>query len=171
MHTQPLHSVLEVVDEQGHPIEEGQEGIIVGTGLDNWAMPLIRYKVGDVAIPISKQCSCGRGYPLVERIVGRIEDYVVTPEGRYIGRLDHVFKHDLHVVEAQLIQEELDLLLVRVVKDIGYSDKDTSEILHELRNRLGNSMRLEFEFVPRIPREPNGKFRFVVSRVDKMPKG
>ena len=90
MHVQLLHSVMEITDEKGNPVGEGVEGIMIGTGLDNWAMPLIRYKVGDVAVPALRRCSCGRGYPLVEKIVGRVEDYVVTPEGRYVGRLDHV---------------------------------------------------------------------------------
>jgi len=165
MHIHLLHSVMEITDEEGNPVSENKEGIIIGTGLDNWAMPLIRYKVGDIAVPTSSKCSCGRGYPLVEKIVGRIEDYVITPEGRYVGRLDHVFKHDLHVIEAQLIQEKIDLLRIRIVKDKGYSDKDNKEIIKGLQERLGYSMKFEFEFVTEIPREANGKFKFVISKV------
>jgi phenylacetate-CoA ligase len=165
MHVQILHSVFEMVDRDGWPVREGSEAIILGTGLENFAMPLIRYRVGDIACPASGRCHCGRGYPLVERIFGRVEDYVVTPEGRYVGRLDHVFKQALKVKEAQLIQEEPDLLKVRLVKDLGYSETDTRSIIKGLKERLGSSVRYEFDFLDEIPRERNGKFRFVINKV------
>lgn len=165
MHIQLLHSVMEIVDEEGYPVKEGESGIIVGTSLENWAMPLIRYKVGDVAIPKSGKCACGREYPLVENIVGRIEDYIITPEGRYVGRLDHVFKSELHVVEAQIIQEKSDRLRILIVKDEGYTDEDTKKIIMGLQERLGYSIKFEFEFVSKIPRESSGKFRFVVNKL------
>lgn len=165
MHIQTLHSVFEMVDRDGQPVREGSEAGIVGTGLENFAMPLIRYRVGDVACPAFGRCTCGRGYPLVERILGRVEDYVVTPEGRYVGRLDHVFKQDLKVKEAQLIQEAPDLLKVRVVRGNGYSETDTRSIIDGLQERLGSSMRYEVDFVDEIPRERNGKSRFVINKV------
>lgn len=85
-----------------------------------------------------------------------------------MGRLSPIFKHEWHVVEVQLIQEELDILRVRVVKDKGYSDKDTKKIIKGLQERLGNAMRYEFEYVDQIPRGRNGKFRFVISKVTKL---
>lgn len=168
MHIQPMYGIMEIVSEMGDKVQEGIEGHIIGTGFDNWVMPLIRYNSGDVAVPISKKCSCGRGYPLIENVLGRTDDYVITPEGRYVGRLGHIFQQELHVVESQLIQEELNILRVQVVKDKGYSDEDTRKIIQGLQERLGNVMRYELEYVDHIPRGRNGKFRFVISKVAKL---
>lgn len=166
MHNQLLHSVIEIVNENGEPVRDGEEGVIVGTGLDNYAMPLIRYKVGDTAQFLAyRNCECGRGYPIIGGIIGRVEDYVVTPEGRFVGRLDHVFKENLNVKEAQIIQEDIAHLKIKIVKDENFGDEDMKKIISGLINRLGNRMNFEFEFVNEIPREKNGKFRFVISKV------
>ncbi len=91
------------------PHEEGPEdwvrGEVIATGFANRAMPLFRYRTGDVAtLRKHAGCSCGRSRPIIEELDGRIEDYVVTPDGRRIGRMDHVFKDALLVKEAQILQ-------------------------------------------------------------------
>jgi phenylacetate-CoA ligase len=97
--------------------------------------------------------------------MGRVEDIVVTPEGRHLGRLDHVFKDMLNVVEAQIVQDTVDAVRIRMVKRSEFAEGDMRLLERELRLRLGSVIRLEYEFVGRIPRLPNGKFRFVVSKV------
>jgi phenylacetate-CoA ligase len=94
-----------------------------------------------------------------------VEDIVVTPDGRHAGRLDHVFKDSANIREAQLIQETVDTLTIRIVRRPGYGEADSEQVLRALRERLGDRMRFEFEFVEHIPRGANGKFRFVVSKV------
>jgi phenylacetate-CoA ligase len=167
MHIQPLHSVMEVINRDGEAAEEGEEGVIIGTNLDNWIMPLIRYNIGDTCIPTKKKCDCGREYPLVTDILGRIEDYIITPEGRYVGRLDHIFKADIRVKEAQLIQEEKELIRIKIVRDNGFSKQDQNCITEGLSQRLGHSMRYNFEFVDHIPRVQNNKFKFVINKCNK----
>jgi phenylacetate-CoA ligase len=166
-HNQLLHSVLEVVDNAGNPTRDGQAGHVIGTGLDNWAMPLIRYRVGDVAITTSRKCPCGRGYPLIENITGRIEDYIVTPEKRHVPAvaLTHVFTESPGVREAQLIQERVDLLRVQIVQAETYSGADRRNAERQLRLRLGNSMRFQIEVVPEIPLQESGKRRYFISRL------
>lgn len=159
LHYRTDYGVLELLDD----------GAMVCTGLNNHAMPLIRYRVGDVAVGRDGSCPCGRAFPLVERVEGRIEDYVVTPEGRRIGRLDHLFKDAQHIREAQLEQRQIDELTVRIVRSDGFSHDTERVIEAEARQRLGNSIRIRFEYVTHIPRTSAGKFRFVLSTLSRHP--
>jgi phenylacetate-CoA ligase len=164
-HVQEDYGVVELVAQNGWPAAFGEIGEIICTGLNNLAMPFIRYRTGDTAVPKAGLCGCRRGGALVERITGRIEDIVVTPDGRLVSRLDFVFKEIAGVREAQLIQEARDYLRVRVVPNHQLADADRACILANLRERLGSQMRLELETVESIPRLPNGKFRYVISKV------
>lgn len=165
LHIKMEHGVIEFLRPNGEPAKPGEIGELVCTGFGNYATPLIRYRVGDAAIVSDRSCSCGRVGPLVEEIVGRVEDIIVTPDGRHVGRLDHVFKDALNVVEAQIIQEHIDSVLVRLVKRPGFGNDDMTLLERELRLRLGPAIKIQYEFMNQIPREPSGKFRFVISKV------
>ncbi|MBI5383774.1 MAG: phenylacetate--CoA ligase family protein [Verrucomicrobia bacterium] len=164
-HIAEEYGVLEILGRDGQPAPAGEIGEIVCTGLNNLAMPFIRYRTGDTAVPKTGTCSCGRAGALVERITGRLEDVVVTPDGRFLSRLDFVFKEMPQVLEAQMIQEARDFLRIRIVPRPGFSEADKARITRNLRERAGNEMRFEFELVDHIPRLPNGKFRYVISKV------
>jgi len=144
-------------------LEVLEDGSMVCTGLNNLAMPLIRYRTGDRVRLREGACDCGRPFPLVEEIEGRVEDYVVTPEGYLIGRLDHLFKGVLGVREAQVVQRERSALILRVVREGAYSERSEGHIREEARKRVGPLMRVVFEYPERIERGAGGKFRFVVS--------
>ena len=165
LHVKPEHSFLEFLDPEGNPARPGELAEIVATGFGNEAFPLIRYRTGDTAILSDRPCECGRSGPMAQSVTGRVEDIVVTPEGRHVGRLDHVFKDSPNIREAQLVQETPDTLVVRIVRREEYGPEDTERVTHSLRQRLGDRMRFEFQFVDRIPRGANGKFRFVISKV------
>lgn len=165
-HIKAEYGVVEILNSDGTPTPPGQIGELVCTGLNNMAMPFIRYRVGDTAIPKKEGvCPCGRGGQLVERITGRTEDVIVTPDGRYLSRLDFVFKGILNVQEAQLVQDAQDHLRVRIVPRPNFSKRDSAQILSNLRERLGDKTRIEIEIVEYIPRTASGKFRYVISKV------
>lgn len=139
---------------------------IVGTPLFNEAFILFRYRSGDVVkLEEGATCECKRPYRIVKEVLGRQEGYVYTPEGRAIGRLDHIFKGVEHVVESQIVQEDLDNVRILIVGDRGFSPKDEALILSHARERLGPEMRITIEKVQSIPRGPRGKFLAVVSKV------
>jgi len=146
-------------------IELLEDGTMVLTGLNNWAMPLIRYRVGDVARWRAGDCACGMAFPMVERVEGRQEDYVRTPDGRRVGRLDHLFKDVRHVREAQIVQKRVDEIVCRVVRTAGFEAADEERVRQEARQRLGDGVAVRFEFVEQIERTKNGKFRFIVSEL------
>ncbi len=163
-----LHVDMEVgiVEVDRHTESEHTlTGELICTGLHNHAMPLLRYRTGDVATMLKGPCPCGRSGQVFTQIDGRREDYVLTPNGAKVGRMDHIFKDALNVKESQILQEEADALIVKIVRRPGYSSKDEADLLTEFRTRLGGGMRIDFKYVDDIPRLPNGKFRAVVSRI------
>ena len=164
-HVQEGYGVIEILKPGGRPALPGETGEMICTGLNNMAMPFIRYRTGDTAIPKAGACPCGRSGALVECIVGRIEDIIVTPDGRFLSRLDFVFKELPEVREAQLVQEARDRVRIRLVTSSAFTPAHAERIAANFRERAGNEIKIEFEMLDQIPRLPNGKFRFVVSKV------
>lgn len=161
-HVDMEYAAVEFLEVEGAP---GDTCRIVGTGFHNPAMPLIRYDIGDLATIGQQACPCGRSAPTVERIDGRIESYLVTPEGRRLGRLDWLFKDRSAVSEAQLLQDAIDHVTIKVVRSPNYATKDEDELLTDMREFMGTSIRIDVDYVDTIPREANGKFRQVISNV------
>ncbi len=130
-------------------------------------MPLIRYDIGDIATLPERPfvCTCGRQSPLVEKIDGRIESYIITPDGRQAGRLDFLFKESKNIEEAQLIQTDPSSVTLRIVRGSQYSSIDEAMLINELRRYLGEVIQYKFEYVQEIPRAANGKFRQIVSYI------
>jgi phenylacetate-CoA ligase len=164
-HVNPEFGIVEVLRDH-RLIEEGS-GELVCTGFLNYAVPLIRYKIGDSVTVSRKSCLCGRQFPVVDAIEGRTDDFIVTPEGKLVGRLDPIFKGmSSSIREAQIVQDASGQLTLKIVKsDAGASDL-TSEInglIKELRKRLGELINVRVEYLDAIPRERNGKFRSVIS--------
>ena len=163
-HLHPEEGILEVLDEKGKPSEEGEA---VCTGLLNLAMPLIRYRLGDKVRLASKNCSCGSSFPVIAEILGRNDDILKTPDGRPIGRLDPVFKGLPGIRETQIVQESENTLHLYLVPDVNFSDTVKTELLNELIQRVGSNMEILITEVNAIPREANGKFRAVISKLSK----
>jgi phenylacetate-CoA ligase len=151
--------------EIGH-IERLPDGELMCTGLLNADMPLIRYRVGDrgrlVANPTP--CSCGRTLPALETIEGRSDEVLVTADGRTIGSLDPIFDGMEAIREAQIIQEQLDLVRVRVAPAPGFSDAHERSIAVNVRERMGE-VRVLVERVDVLPRSANGKLRAVLCQL------
>ena len=140
---------------------------VVCTGFWNLAMPLIRYDIGDY-VTLAEDgftCACGRQSTPVKSIDGRIESYVITPDGRRLGRLDFLFKETHKIREAQLLQDEISKLRIRIVKTDNYNQKDEVKLKESINKFIGEQIELVFEYIDKIPREANGKFRQIVSKL------
>jgi phenylacetate-CoA ligase len=157
-------SRMEVLREQADgPLEDA--GDLVATGLVNVDMPLIRYRVGDrVALSPNGHCPCGRTLPTLTSVEGRCDDLLLTRDGRRIGRLDPVFKTNIPIREAQIIQEAIDLLRVRYVPTKDFTAEDGQVIVDRLRARMGD-VQVILEKAEKLPRGPNGKLRAVVCKL------
>ena len=171
LHVWPEAGYIEIfADTAGEVVPVGQSGRLVATGLMNADMPLIRYETGDRATMAVEGCACGRALPVLQAIEGRVDDVVVTRDGRHIGRLDPVFKADLPIVEAQIIQESLDRFRVLYVPTATYTEADGASLVQRIHDRTGDDMRVILEAVEAVPRTANGKFRAVISRVGREGK-
>jgi phenylacetate-CoA ligase len=150
--------------EFGH-VEIENDGELVCTGLLNPDMPLIRYRVGDRGQPATEPgpCPCGRSLPLMGPIDGRTNDVLVTPDGRQAARVGAVFT-GLPVRHAQIAQEALDLLVVRVAPAPGFNAGHERMITERLKERMGN-VRVVVQRVAEVPRTASGKLRAVVSNL------
>ncbi|HEX9395336.1 MAG TPA: phenylacetate--CoA ligase family protein [Burkholderiales bacterium] len=137
---------------------------LVGTGFGNLAQPLIRYRCGDLVrlAPPGERCACGRAFPLVEQVLGRVDDAVKLPDGRSVGRLDHIFKGVNGILEAQLRQDRLDAVEILVVPAPDFNARERDTVLANARERLGEEVAIELRCVERIARGAQGKFKGVV---------
>lgn len=163
-HVHEDYSFVEMI-----PTDSPERYRIVGTTYYNLAMPLIRYDMRDIVCidsAVADQfCSCGRFFRVVSGIDGRIEGIVVTPDGRFVGRLDAAFKYSTGIELAQIIQKTIDSIEIRIVRGDSFSDDDLGKLTKELRLRLGESITINYEFVSDISRTAAGKLRFVISKL------
>lgn len=158
-----VHGELGVTElvESSPPYKE-----IVGTCLHNYAMPFIRYRTGDLAVEAERPCGCGTSHPLLNRILGREGDFLITPEGRLIPAtvVDNAVNHLREIREAQFFQPDVENLIVRVVPWTEISQKTRDRLLHEVRSRLGSErIHVSIEVTDDIPRSSGGKRKIVVS--------
>jgi phenylacetate-CoA ligase len=154
----------------GKPTEkEGEIGEVVLTELHNYALPLIRYKLGDLAVSSSRQCPCGRALPLLESIQGRSNDLVVTPEGKslhsevfsYINR--DLMSQGFLIKEFKIIQELKDKLNVLVTHSA--SEAAVNALKKQIKKHVGQGMEIGISAVDSIPLEKSGKMRYFISKV------
>lgn len=172
LHLWPEVGWVEVL-EDNQPVVPGTAGELICTGLFNADMPLIRYRLGDRAALAEAEtpCECGRRLPKLKAVEGRSDDVLYTPDGRRIGRLDPVFKQNLPVLEAQIIQEKLDYIRVLYVPAGDYTPEAGQTIIKGIQDRMGD-VEVVLEAVPEVPRTANGKFRAVICRLspEERPK-
>ena len=167
-HLSMEYGILEVVDDAGRPVtEEGQMGRAIGTGLDTYSMPMIRYDTEDIVQYTQRKCSCGRNVPLISGIEGRVQEFIVTADDELISLAAiHVRTPSYNnVVQFQFLQESKGELTLRIVPSPNYSAEDTRQILEELRTQFHSKVKIEPEFVDGIPRTARGKYRFLDQRL------
>ncbi|OGW74803.1 MAG: hypothetical protein A2Z72_05975 [Omnitrophica bacterium RBG_13_46_9] len=170
-HINSEYGILEVETGEKPSSDKGITGQIIGTSLHNFAMPLIRYKIGDL-IELDRRhdnrCVCGRGLPAIKKIYGRTQDVIVTKEGRFITNIFPFFDLWKNILWFQLVQEDIDKFKLMLVKDSGFEDKGIDEQLYTLKSILGKDAKIELRFfkLDEINIEGGNKYRPIVSRVD-----
>lgn len=159
--------ITEVVDANDRPVADGEFGYLVGTSLFNTAMPMLRYKTGDISAIDRTPCSCGRTFVRMSGVSTKAEDIVVLPDGRWLSpsALTHPFKPFPDIHESQIIQESIDSITVRIVAGDTFTADREAALRRGLRERLGAGVQVRLERVTKIEREKSGKFRWVISRV------
>ncbi len=141
---------------------------IIGTAFHERAMPLFRYRTGDtveVATTGASRCPCGRAFPVIKSVVGREDDYVVTDDGRHVGRLDHIYKGIEGVAEAQIRQSASGEIVIAVVPLKSFNEGVRARLMDNAVERLGPGTPIRVETATRLPRTSNGKLRGVIREV------
>jgi phenylacetate-CoA ligase len=150
---------IEVLDEQGRACGPGETGRVVVTPLHNFAMPLVRYAIGDYA-EVGAPCACGRGLPVLERILGRSRNMLALPGGeRLWPRLAELRYNDVFPVKQfQVVQTGLTSLQVLLVAGRKGSPEEEGRLRAIIVERMGYPFEVSFSYVADIPRSAGGKF-------------
>ena len=149
----------------------GERGEIVCTGLINKTMPLIRYDLGDVAVPSTERCKCGISLPLMKIVEGRRGDYLIATNGRMIPPIiffPFPFDEVSGIRQFRVIQEKKDELVVEmVIREWGSTElkENLEKAEKNLKHVFGEDMRVDFNIVDKIERDPTGKLRKIVSHL------
>lgn len=166
LHVNSDFGIVEIVDERFLPVAPGKEGRVLCTGLLNDAQLLVRYEIGDLGMWSTEKCGCGRDQlPVLKQIVGRLEDAVVAPDGREMVRFHGLFINLPHVIEGQVIQEQLNRLLVKVVTTSGFGQEEERLIRRRLTVERMGDVSVQIERVRELERTEKGKFRAVICRL------
>ena len=168
-HIFPEYGIVELIGNNGKIVkEEGGIGEIIATGLNNFIFPFIRYKTMDLGVYTDKNCECGREYPLLKRVEGRLQDLIVAKDKRLITLTALIFAQHFNafskIKEMQLFQEREGEIIVNIVKTENYSNKDEQEILQKMQRTVDNQLDITFNYVDEIPRTERGKYRFLIQK-------
>jgi phenylacetate-CoA ligase len=161
--------IVEVLKE-GRPALPGEVGEVVITDLNNYCMPFIRYRIGDLAVAIDGRasCPCGRGLPRIGNIEGRVQSIIIGGNGCYLPGtfFAHFFKEYTFLVrQYQVVQDKPGAITLRLVKGQRFSDQLLEEMLAALRQYVGASTDIVVESVDLVPLGRTGKRQAVISSV------
>ncbi|WP_044564394.1 glycosyltransferase [Azospirillum sp. B4] len=161
--------IVEILKD-GRPALPGEVGEVVVTDLNNFSVPLIRYRVGDLAEALdeSTPCPCGRGLPRIGRIQGRAQAVILTPDGRWIPGtfFSHFFKdHSSVVRQFQVIQETRAAMTLRIAKSPTHSSDGMRRMMEELAGHMGPSITISVAYCDEIPLLATGKTATVIQKI------
>lgn len=166
LHLTSEHLLVEVLDDRGRPTPDGEEGNVVVTDLYNYGMPFIRYANGDRAIAGFSDCPCGRGLPLLKKVVGRRLDVLYASGGRTIPGefFPHLVKDFPAIRRFQVIQEEPQRVRF-AMQAVGFAEHDRARFEAMVRGAMGSKVRVDFERVDEFALTAAGKLQVVVNRI------
>jgi phenylacetate-CoA ligase len=167
MHVHAENVLLEVLDDDGRPCAPGQTGRVVLTTLHNFLTPFVRYEIRDEATVGAAACPCGRGLPLLARVLGKERPLFRLPDGRVCSPnwlVESVRKLE-GVRQQQIIQRGVDHVVVRVAAAPGWPPERAEAVRRIVTEFFGASVRVEVDLVGRIEPPARGKLRDVVSEL------
>ncbi len=165
-HVQAETLLLEVLDADGKACGPGETGRVVVTALHNFALPLIRYELGDYA-EVSAPCSCGRGLPVLKRILGRVRNTLVLADGScyWPSFGNHKFRALAPVLQHQFVQTGFDTIEARLVTSHPPTSDEESALTRFVQSKLPAPFTIKLVYCKEIPRSASGKFEDFMSEV------
>lgn len=163
--------LIEVVDPEGFPVQPGEMGEIVVTCLSNFAMPLIRYRIGDMGIPAHAEYDGSIGVVRLEAVTGRTRDVFITSSGAIVdgAYFTHLVFFRDWIKQFQFVQESLDLVVLRIVagEHAIPTREELLDIEAKIQRVMGPACRVQIDFVTEILPTPSGKYRYTISKVEQ----
>lgn len=173
LHVNDENMIIEIYDGD-RKAKAGEVGEIVVTELNNFAMPLIKYRLGDYASISDKSCQCRRGLTIIDNLYGRAYDMIQNKEGRlfhgefFMYIFEEAKRKGLGIASFQVIQKDIDYFKIKIVPDTGYSKRSEAYIRDYFQNNFSNSATIDFERVSEIKRTKSGKMRVIIGKNDLM---
>jgi len=170
-HIMSPHVFIELLDKDGNDISPGEIGEVVVTRLDNYLMPLIRYRIGDLAVKADpkEKCSCGRQFPMLKKIIGRDTDIVYTPNGKAL--IVHFFTGILEnygeIEQFQVVKRNDEPLQIRYIPGGNFHESILDKIKQEMHEKADEIFPIKFNLVSEIKPSPSGKPQIIVLNNDK----
>ncbi|WP_379953138.1 phenylacetate--CoA ligase family protein [Dokdonia sp. R78006] len=170
LHVNEDSGVFEFLDKNDQPAGPNEIGRMVVTSFRNYKTPLVRYDIQDTVLMPSTDitCDCGCAMQIIDKIIGREDDLLWTREKGYVGRMDTAYKGLVGISKSQIIQEEVNLFIVKNVVSEEYTDAIEKKFRFNLEERLGTEVTVKMEYLNDIPLGKNGKFNAVI-RNCKLP--
>jgi phenylacetate-CoA ligase len=170
LHIFPQHSFIELVDDNGVVISQpGITGQIVGTTFHRHSFPFLRYISGDMASYTAGICSCGRNFHRFGEIEGRVQNVIVSRDGRIIPLTALVFGQHLlafdKVEKMQLFQGEKGVVDVRLIKGVNFTEEDAATLCNQLLKASKNTVSFTISYHDSLERTPSGKHKFLIQQL------
>lgn len=167
-HVQAENVMVEIVDDEGKACKPGEIGRVIITTLMNYAMPLIRYEILDYA-EVGEPCSCGRGLPVIKKIVGRSRGMATAPNGK--DKFFPVFATgtvltDLPIIQHRIIQKSLNDMEIRLVVERHLDKNEKDQLIKHFTHNFGYPFNFSINYVDELDREKSGKYEFFISELD-----
>jgi phenylacetate-CoA ligase len=170
LHVQAEGVKLEILRDDGSACETGEEGRVVLTSLHNFAMPLIRYEIGDRAV-FGPACRCGRFLPVLTAIPGRARDMLTMSDGQ------HRFPYYAHktmmqvdaIVQHQVVQTDLDQVEIRLVVRRPLTVAEEAHVIGAATRGLGGAHKVQLVYRSEILRQASGKFAEFINEFENPP--
>ena len=168
MHVNDQAVILEILDEDGEPVKEGETGEVVLTSLHSFSMPIIRYRMGDLAIAGPSDCPCGYPGTVIRSLEGRRSDYFLLPNGEKflaIGAAHVIQKLADWILQYELVQESITDVQLRIVPISSPSEDEKLRLLEAVEGCFGGEVEVTIRLVPNLESGPGGKFRVIRTRL------
>lgn len=170
LHINMFSSFVEILDDNYNRCPDGEMGNIIVTSLTEYAMPLIRYNIGDVGVLSDKQCSCGRGLLMLKRVNGRNVDIFKTRDGNKVDGeyFTHLFYNERRIKQFQVIQDNYEDITIKIVLAEGETQASVKDFCENIKQDIYKVMglvKIIFDFVNDIPVTKSGKRAYTISHI------
>ena len=171
MHFMPQNGIIEILDSKNNNLKkEKSKGIITATGFNNYMMPMIRYKTGDVASIGKKKCKCKRNYFFVDQVEGRLQDYVLDKKSNLIPLAPAIFNYNdmdwKKIENYKVVQYQKGKIIIQV--QLYLKTKNEREVLNTISKKLKKILPnfiIKIQKVKKIERNTIGKQRYLDQKI------